>query len=225
MEIIFGVHRITGVRGANCYLVIQNSDMTVIDTGMPGNGKRIINYVKALGKNPSDVRYVILTHGDVDHIGSVSELKSLTGAKIAIHTADAPILAGKTGYRNIRGPLGLLFKMITPLIILPAVEPDVIFEGNSEFKGFKIIQTPGHTDGSICLYLPPKVIFIGDAMRCYAGGKLKPPARNLAADIAKAEASIYTISTMEFDYLLPGHGPPVIGSASARVKELLKHMT
>ena len=75
MEIISGIHKIEGVRGANCYLVITETGMLVIDTGMPGNGNRIKNYIKELGKKPSDINYVVLTHADIDHVGSAAELR------------------------------------------------------------------------------------------------------------------------------------------------------
>ena len=149
MEITSGIHQINGIRGANCYLVITETKMLVIDTGMPGNGSKIINYIKGLGKNPSDINYVILTHADIDHIGSAAEMKKMTGAKLAIHASDAPILSGKSGFKTIRGPLGVLFKLMARLMRFHAVEPDVILGDDFEIDGFKVIHTPGHTNGSI----------------------------------------------------------------------------
>ncbi len=224
MEITSGIHRINSVRGANCYLVITEAKMLVIDTGMPGNGNKIIKYVKALGKNPSNINYVILTHADIDHIGSAAEMKKMTGAKLAIHASDAPILSGRSGFKTIRGPLGVLFKLMTRLMRFHAVEPDIILGDGFEMNDFKVIYTPGHTNGSICLYLPGKVIFVGDALRSDSKGNPRPPASNLSVDIARAKASLIAISQLEFDILLPGHGAPVIGKASTKLKNLLMHL-
>jgi hydroxyacylglutathione hydrolase len=224
MEITSGIHRINGIKGANCYLVITNATTLVIDTGMPGNAEKIINYVKALGKNPSKIDYIILTHADIDHIGSALELKKLTGARIAIHAGDALILAGKEGFRPAPGLLGVLLKFMMPLLHFHKVEPDLIFKDYLEIEEIEVIHTPGHTDGSICLYLPKKVIFAGDALRSDQEGNIKPPSRKFSADTALAKASIIAISKLEFDILLPGHGAPVIGRASDRVKELLMHL-
>ena len=174
MEITSSIHRVDGIRGANCYLVISQAKMLVIDTGMPGNGNKIINYVKGLGKNPSDINYIILTHADIDHIGSAAEMKKMTGAKLAIHTGDAPILSGKSGFKTIRGPLGVLFKLMSRLMRFQPVEPDIILGDDFEVDGFKVIYTPGHTNGSISLYLPGKVIFVGDALRSDSKGNPKP---------------------------------------------------
>lgn len=224
MEIETGIHLVNGIKGANCYLVITESEIIVIDTGMPGNGRRITDYVTGIGKKLSDISYVVLTHADIDHIGSAAEIKKLTGAKLAIHINEAPILAGKSGFKSIRGPLGILFKALTPLMRFHAVEPDVILNDGDHIDGFKVIYTPGHTSGSICLYQPGKTIFVGDALRCDSKGNPKPPSKNLSVDIIQAKASINAIAELEFDSLLPGHGAPVMGKASAKLKNLIIHL-
>lgn len=225
MEIISGIHRVDGIRGANCYLYTGAAKMLVIDTGMPGNGKKIIDYVKGLGKDPSDINYIILTHADIDHIGSAAEIKQMTDAKLVIHADDALILSGKSGFKTIKGPLGMLVKLIYLLLRFHPVEPDVILKDNSEMAGFKVIHTPGHTNGSISLYLPGKVIFVGDALKSDSRGNPKPPrSRIFSLDVTQAKASLMAISVLEFDILLPGHGAPVIGKASTKLKELVEHL-
>lgn len=224
MEITGGIHRIDGVWGANSYLVVTEANMLVIDTGMPGNEKKITKYVETLGKNSSDINYIILTHADIDHIGSAAEMKKMTGAKLAIHAGDAPILSGKSGFKTVRRPLRVIFKLMARLMRFQAVEPDVILQDNAEIDGFKVIHTPGHTDGSICLYQPGKTIFVGDALRSDHKGNPKPPAGNLSADIEQAKASLMAISQLEFDILLPGHGAPVVGEASTKLKNLVTHL-
>jgi glyoxylase-like metal-dependent hydrolase (beta-lactamase superfamily II) len=221
MEIIPGIHRIDGVRGANAYLVIGEDETLAIDTGMPGNAKRIAAYVEGLGKNLSDIKFIILTHADIDHVGSAAELKSMTGARLAIHTDDAPILRGKQSFKTIRGPLGFIFKLAMRLIRYHPAEPDIILSADSEIEGFKIIHVPGHTNGSICIYKPGKVIFVGDALKSDSSGNPKPPSRTASLDEAKARASLMAISALDFDTLLPGHGAPVVSNASQKLKNMI----
>lgn len=221
MEIISGIHRIDGIRGANCYLVITGSEMMIIDAGMPGNGKKIINYVRQLGKKPEDIKYLVFTHADIDHVGSAAEIKRITGARCAIHNGDAAILAGHRGFKSVHGPLGILFKLMSPLLRFHKLEPDIVLNGNSEIAGFRIIHTPGHTVGSICLYLPGQLIFVGDALRSDSKGNPKPLSTRFSMDVAQARKSSKAISQLEFDILLPGHGAPVIGQASARLKTMM----
>ena len=221
MEIIPGIHRIDGVRGANAYLVIGQDEMLVIDTGLPGNAKRIAAYVKGLRKNVSDIKFIILTHADIDHIGSAAELKRMTGAKLAIHADDAAILRGKQSFKAMRGPLGFIFKQAMRLMRYHPVEPDIILGADSEIEGFKIIHVPGHTNGSICVYKPGKVIFAGDALRSDSSGNPKPIFWISSLDRTKARASLRAIATLDFDTLLAGHGAPVVGSASQKVKDMV----
>ena len=110
MELNSGIHKVDGVRGANCYLVPAADGFYLIDTGMPGNAQKIIQYLKALGKNEKDLHMILLTHSDMDHSGSAAELKRRTGAKLAIHEGDAPSLSGAKELKKVKGVLGLLFR-------------------------------------------------------------------------------------------------------------------
>jgi hydroxyacylglutathione hydrolase len=224
MEIIPGIHRIDGIRGAHAYLVIGEDETLVIDTGMPGNAKKIAAYIERLGKNLSDIKFIILTHADIDHIGSAAELKRMTGARLAIHADDAPILRGKQSFKTIRGPLGFILKLAMRLIRYLPIEPDIILGADSEIEGFRIIHVPGHTNGSICVYKPGKVIFVGDALRSDSSGNPKPIFWISSLDKAKARASLTTIATFDFDTLLTGHGAPVVGNASQKVKNMVARL-
>jgi glyoxylase-like metal-dependent hydrolase (beta-lactamase superfamily II) len=224
MEVIPGIHRIDGVRGANAYLVIGEDEMLVIDTGMPGNAKRIAAYVEGLGKNLSDIKFIILTHADIDHVGSAAELKRMTGARLAIHADDAPILRGKQSFKAMRGPPGFIFKLAMSLMRYHPAEPDIILGADSEIEGFRIIHVPGHTNGSICVYKPGKVIFAGDALRSDSSGNPKPIFWISSLDKAKARASLTKIATLDFDTLFTGHGAPVVSNASQKVKNMVARL-
>jgi hydroxyacylglutathione hydrolase len=221
MEIARGIHRIDGVRGANAYLVIDEDEIAVIDTGMPGSAKRIAAYIERLGQKLHDVELIILTHADLDHSGSAAELKKSTGASLAIHEGDAEILRGKEGFKTIKGPLGFVARLSMRLMPFHPAEPDIVLSGDSRIKGFRIVHVPGHTRGSICIYWPGKVIFVGDALRSDSSGNPKPPSRISSLDDVKARASLETISALDFDILLPGHGAPVLGNASQKVKKMV----
>lgn len=224
MEVIPGIHRIDSVRGANAYLVIGEDEMLAIDTAMPGNAKRIAAYVEGLGKNVSNIKFIILTHADIDHVGSAAELKRMTGARLAIHADDAPILRGKQRFKTIRGPLGFVFKLAMSFMRCRPVEPDIILGADSEIEGFKIIHVPGHTNGSICVYKPGKVIFAGDTLRSDSRGNPKPTSRISSLDKTKARASLIRIATLDFDTLLTGHGAPVVSNASQKVKNMVARL-
>ena len=220
MEIIPGVHKIDGVAGANCYLVTSGQEMVLIDAGMRGSSRKVAKYLKKMGKNFADIKYIFITHADIDHVGGAAEMKKSTGAKIVIHAGDAGVLAGTDKGRNLKGIMGLL-KLLSPIMHAAPVQADIVLKENTEIAGYKIISTPGHSDGSISIYIPGKVIFVGDALRTDQSGNPKRPSKMLAADMVQAKESVQLIAGLDFEQLLVGHGAPVRGNASARVKELL----
>jgi glyoxylase-like metal-dependent hydrolase (beta-lactamase superfamily II) len=220
MEIIPNIHKIDGVRGANCYLISSGSEMVLVDAGMRGSSRKVAKYLTKMGKNLSAIKYIFITHADIDHIGGAAEMKKTTGAKLVIHAGDAGVLAGTDKGRNLKGLMGLL-KLMSPLMHAAPVQADIVLKENTDIAGYKIISTPGHSEGSISIYIPGRVIFVGDALRSDADGNPKRPSKMLAADMVQAQASVQVIAGLEFDTLLCGHGAPVKGKASAKVKELL----
>jgi hydroxyacylglutathione hydrolase len=87
MEILPGIHQVDGVN-ANSYFVIGDEIM-LIDTGMPRNAKKILDYLhNTLGRNPSDIKTIVLTHYHLDHTGNLFDLKEITKAKVAVHHED-----------------------------------------------------------------------------------------------------------------------------------------
>ena len=85
MEIVPGVHLIEGVRGSNVYLLIDDGELLLVDTGMLGNTDTILGYIKELGRKPEELTSIIITHGHIDHMGSLYKLRDVTGAKAIAH--------------------------------------------------------------------------------------------------------------------------------------------
>ena len=223
MEIARGIHRIDGVRGANSYLVSSDEGAAVIDAGMPGNEGRIIEYAGRFSIEPGTaLRYVILTHSDIDHSGSVAKLRTTTGAKVAIHGADAPRLAGEKKIKEMKGPMGVLFGLMSPFMRFTPVRPDILLKDSDRILGLTVIHTPGHTHGSISLYRENDAIFVGDALRTDSSGRPRLPSGATTVDMEQARASVKKISTYRYDCLLPGHGPPISKDASKVMAEFVQ---
>jgi glyoxylase-like metal-dependent hydrolase (beta-lactamase superfamily II) len=114
-----GVFKVDGVRVANVYLVVTQDGLLLVDTGMPGSARRILRFIERLGWQPGDLRDIVLTHCDIDHVGSVAELRARTGARVAIHELDAPVLSGehppqKGGFAMIALYRLLRFRPVAP---------------------------------------------------------------------------------------------------------------
>ena len=108
----------------NAWLIDQDG-LTLIDTGVPGSADKILAAARELGKQPSDIRNIIATHGHPDHIGSLAALKRATGAKVYAHPLDAPIIRTGTGWRPLTVAPGFMVGLMFKLFIkqpLPGVE-------------------------------------------------------------------------------------------------------
>jgi glyoxylase-like metal-dependent hydrolase (beta-lactamase superfamily II) len=220
MEIVEGIHRVdeasANMAHSNVYLLIEGDELTVIDTGTAGNAKKIVDYVQKIGRQPSNVKTIILTHCHMDHAGSVKELKDLTNAKVAVHEEDADCVSGK---KPLPKPKNVLFRAVSSFIKLAPVQPDIILKDNDKIGQLTVIHTPGHTPGSIALLDEgKKSLFVGDTLR-FDGKQLSGASEQFTLDMKKAKESIGKMSALSFDVMLCGHGEPLKPDASEAVKK------
>ncbi len=205
MRLTGGIYKVDGMRVANVYLVVIEDGLLLVDSGMPGNAKRILAFTKNLGHQPSDLRFIVLTHCDIDHVGSVAKLKELTGAQVAVHELDAPVLSGDQ--KPQKG--GLAMVVLYRLLWFRPVVPDLLLTDGDTIGGFHVMHAPGHTAGSLVLYRDDGVVFSGDALLSNKDGQVRPPDPRLALDRAEALASAERIKALPTRLLLTGHGAPV----------------
>jgi glyoxylase-like metal-dependent hydrolase (beta-lactamase superfamily II) len=148
---------IVGSMAVCCYIVAceKTKKAAIIDPG--GDEDTILAEVEKMGLS---VEYIIATHGHPDHVCGNRKIQEATGAKIVMHTADA-LFFGKPEVENYFSMLGLE----------PSPAPDIkVEEGDDITIGeikFKVIHTPGHTPGGMCLYNAPNLI-TGDTL--FVGG-------------------------------------------------------
>ena len=160
MEVTKCIHQFSGV--SNSYIV-SNKEILLVYTGMPGKSGEIIDYIKnELNRDPHDIKTIVVTHHHFDHTGSLDKLKEISGAKVAIHSADADYISGeKTQHGSLfMIPVDTFMKIIYRS---RPVKADILLEDGDKIGDYQVIHTPGHTSGSICLYNPNnKVLFVGD---------------------------------------------------------------
>lgn len=161
----------TGV--ANAYIVETGSGVVLVDAGMPHQARRIMRKLRELGHVPRDVRLIYLTHGHIDHAGSAAALKRLTGAPVALHALDVPLVAtpdlkippGRSGVVDALGRFVVRFGWVMPL---ETFAPDICVEDGQSLQEYGVaaraIHTPGHTAGSTTLAFEDGTVFVGDAI-------------------------------------------------------------
>jgi glyoxylase-like metal-dependent hydrolase (beta-lactamase superfamily II) len=218
MEVTKGIHQVDGANG-NVYVIVNGQELVLVDTGMPRSTEKIVDCVRSIGWQPSNISTIVLTHCHVDHVGSAYELKKLTNAKVAIHEEDADFAAGKKSLPRPKGVVGVLFKAASVFFKFTPVQPGITLKENDRLGKLTVIHTPGHTPGSISLHDPERsVLFVGDAMR-FVRGKISGPPERFTLDHEQAVRSIEKISQLEFDVMLSGHGEPLKPDVSERVRQ------
>ena len=146
---IKGIHRMDeasdNTAHANVYLVINDGELAVVDSGTQGNAQKIVDYIEKVGYRRDDVKTIILTHFHMDHMGSAKELKDLTNAKVAVHEEDAGYVSGE---EPMPAPKNSRFR--TSQSPQP-VHVDVALREGDKIADLIVLHMPGHTPGSIML--------------------------------------------------------------------------
>ena len=217
-----GIHQVTDMGFSNAYVIeLEGTNLAVIDTGTPGKEKKILECVGSLGRKPEDVSYIILTHPDGDHSGSAAALRRLTGAKLAIGKLDAPRLSGEKKLKETSGFGVVMLGIFGALMKVERVKPDIELNEGSAIGQLTVIDTPGHTDGSISVYEQGVAVFVGDLLRTDDAGRLKLASASMSRDMGQVKHSVEKISKLEFQKLMPGHGRPIEEQASKALKDFV----
>lgn len=221
MEIIPGIHQVDGVNG-NCYIMVHDS-LTVIDTGLPGSGKKILSYIRErLHRDPGDITAIIITHFHIDHVGGLGALKkAVPGVKVAAGSGDEGYMDGTLPQPVYSGLRGLLLRIAGIVMRSRHFTPDMLLNAGDHINGLLCYAIPGHTPGSIGLLdETSKAFFSGDILRSdgktVTGGPLL-----FSMDVSQEHKSLRKIAALDFDLLLPGHGVPLHTGASARIREFV----
>lgn len=168
MQITPSIHRIGSF--VNQYLLIDKTELTLVDTGMRSNKNSILKYVKKLGFKPSDIKRILITHSDPDHYGAAKDLKDVTGCEIWSTQLEADAMKKATSSREIT-PTGftkVLFSLLAPVMEVPTVTTERILTDGDMLPilgGLRVIASPGHTPGHVSFFFPEERILIaGDAI-------------------------------------------------------------
>lgn len=195
--------------------------LAVVDAGPLWSAGRVVDYIRSIGRKPEDLGLILMTHSHPDHSGGATPLIERTGAQLLAHSGDTMTSSDHEVRLSFSDIVDGLTGRLPFLSGIPVGE--TVNEGQllAAKLGIRVIHTPGHTPGSVCYLLEDRaVLFTGDTI--FSNGerlsRSVPFPRYNGHDYRR---SLSRLATMEFDTLCGGHGSPLVGDASAKLRSLL----
>jgi glyoxylase-like metal-dependent hydrolase (beta-lactamase superfamily II) len=207
-------------------IVDEQNDNTLVDAGLPDQMEAISAALVEAGIGVRDLRRIIFTHQDLDHVGSGAALVRQSGARVLAHPADAPYIEGSL--RPLKPSPEMLQQRPQVRKVLEHLEPvriDEYVENGTRLDlagGTKVISTPGHTPGHISLYLErSKVLIAGDALTSERGS-LNGPNPSMTLEMRTALQSIRRLADLEVDTIVCYHGGVVSEDANGQLRSVIQ---
>ena len=237
MKIAEGVYVLSIPRGSqgadgflNLTLVLdEDNGNTLVDAGLPGQAEAIDAALAEAGIGLRDLRRIIFTHQDLDHIGSGAALVRQSGAKVLAHPADAPYIDGSL--RPLKVTPEMLEQRPQMREVLDRLEPVRVDEHLDDGErldlagGIRVIFTPGHTPGHLSLYLErPKVLVAGDALTAEEG-RLNGPNPPLTLDAGEAARSVRRLAELDVETIVCYHGGVVGEDANGQLRRVIQELS
>ncbi|HEX9976470.1 MAG TPA: MBL fold metallo-hydrolase [Dehalococcoidales bacterium] len=224
LEVIPNVYQMT-FRGVNV-LVLAEAELTIIDTGFRASVPKIIDFVRGLGRSPAEISLIIITHNHFDHVGGLGDLRKLTRAKVSAHKADIYDANGQLPYpRLVQKTLQVRpFSALRSFLGIGPSDVDIQLSGGEVLQplgGLKVIHTPGHTPGSICLFAPRhKLLIVGDVLVKHSQ-TIHFPHKSASTDLSQAVKSVQRLAGLDSEIICFGHGRPLTENARAKLQALV----
>lgn len=201
---------------------------TLVDTGLPAQFATVVAALAEAGVQVTDLRRIIISHQDIDHVGCLHELVQASGARVLASTVEAPFIDGSELPRFARPEI--LAQRPELRSVAAQFQPsavDELLEDNTQLDlagGVRVIFSPGHTPGHICLYLErTRTLLAGDALTS-DNGQLHGPNSSATPDMAQAALSVQKLAALDLAAIVCYHGGVVDNDANGQIRRVVEEL-
>jgi glyoxylase-like metal-dependent hydrolase (beta-lactamase superfamily II) len=201
-----GLHVVSGM--VNIFVLDdEETGVTVIDAGMPGSLSSVMEVLEGIGRKPEDVKHILITHADLDHVGGLHRLVAASGATVVASAESARHIQRRSNPPHLKFPMRLISRVVS-LISRRAVPVEhVVADGDTLdlAGGLRVLETPGHTPDHLSFYWErERVLFAGDLLRNTHGLALTPAP--ITWNTEAAQRSARTVLALQPEVICMGHG-------------------
>jgi len=203
----------------------DDGQVTLVDCGLKKAPAKIVAALRHVGKDPSDVTRIILTHAHMDHAGGASQMLAETGLEgIDLHADDVPYAAlGENAPPDVATTAGRIFLRMPGRTFTPFPVSNELHDGDvlDVGGGLRVVHTPGHTPGHVSLlHERSGVLITGDAL-FNPFARLRWPSAVICTSAAQNRQSAATFSTLEYSLAAFTHGPEIRDNAREAIRTFL----
>lgn len=206
-KIASSVYQVSGA--VNVFFIDDpENGIIVIDTGFPATIQKILAAVQAVGRQPADVRHILITHADMDHIGGLGRLADATGAQVYTGIETKRYIEKRIAPPHLPVFTKPFLWLMSRIMLKPVTVHHVVAGGQTLplAGGIRVISAPGHTPDNLNFYYErERVLFAADLLNARGGTlALTPPAITWNTDAAKQSAK--AVLALEPAFICVGHG-------------------
>lgn len=201
----------------NVYLCVEGGEVTMVDAGMPRQTAKILGYLQKLGLSAQSVKRILVTHADIDHVGSLAQLVKATGATVMASAGTAALLS--KGLSPDHMPRFVQFLLDRFVRYQSVTQVQIIQDGDilPYLGGITVLATPGHTPDHHAFYSPRLgVLFAGDALNT-RNNQLNLTPDSITADHDDAKRSARRLLDLAPVFVACGHGTPMRQPSSEKL--------